>query len=54
MTIDTACGHCGKPMRITVDSDMRYDVHGAEAPALVFMPEVDWQAFTAPTIIHAY
>jgi hypothetical protein len=41
-------------MHITVDSDMRYEAHDAGADPLVFMPDVDWQTFTEPNIIHAY
>ena len=54
VTIETTCGHCDRPMRITVDSDMRYEVHNPGADPLVFMPDVDWQTFTEPNIIHAY
>jgi hypothetical protein len=41
-------------MRITVDSDMNYQVREAEADPLVFMPDIDWASFTEPNIIHAY
>jgi hypothetical protein len=41
-------------MCITVDSEMRYHVHDPEADPLVFMPDIDWQSFTEPNIIHAY
>ena len=51
--IETKCGHSGQAMQLTIDSDMR--VIQAESPdPLVFIPDIDWQAFTAPNIIDAY
>jgi hypothetical protein len=54
VTIETACGHCGQAMHLTVDSDMRVSVHDESAEPLVFMPEIDWKTFTEPNIIDAY
>jgi len=53
-TIDTTCGHCGREMRIAVDSDMNAEVQSKGADPLVFMPDVDWQAFSEPNIIGTY
>ena len=54
VTIETACGHCGRLLRITVSSDMEFSVHDQDASPLVFMPQVDWRTFTEPNIIDAY
>lgn len=54
VTIETKCGHCGRAMRLTVDTDMNISDHDAGAEPLVFMPRVDWSTFTEPNIIDAY
>jgi hypothetical protein len=43
-------------MHLTIDSDLRYQVHDADAGAepLVFLPLIDWSTFTEPNIIHAF
>lgn len=54
VVIDTACGHCARPLQIVVDSELRYHVTTPEAEPLVFEPHVNWETFTEPNIIHAY
>jgi hypothetical protein len=54
VTLETACGHCGRPMQITVDSDMNMTDYDGAAEPLVFMPQVDWTTFTEPNILDAY
>lgn len=54
VTIETECACCGRPMDIEVDSDMKVRVHEQKAQPLVFLPQVDWTAFSEPNIIHAY
>jgi hypothetical protein len=54
VTIETECGHCGQPMRISLGSDMQAPVHDEGADPLVFMPQIDWQSFKEPNIIDAY
>ena len=54
VTIDTACEHCGRSLRLTVDSDLGYEIHNDGAEPLVFEPHVDWSALTAPNIIDFY
>ena len=54
LTIETECGHCQRPMSLTLGSDLAViDQTGPETP-LVFMPQVDWETFTEPNIINAY
>ena len=41
-------------MSMTVSSDLKVSIHDQDASPLVFMPQVDWQTFAEPNIIHAY
>lgn len=52
--IDTACAHCGRPMRIGLDSAMQFNIEGSDAEPLVFEPDVDWRTFTEANILDAY
>ncbi len=52
--IHTTCAHCGQPIELTVDGDMRYHVRTPGAAPLIFEPDLDWAAFAEPNIIHAY
>ena len=52
--ISTECAHCAQPMQLTVDSNLRYQVHNETAQPLVFEPNVDWATFTEPNIIRAF
>ncbi len=52
--IQTTCAHCDQPMRLTVDSEMRYNVLTPGVEPLVFEPDLNWATFAEPNIIHAY
>jgi hypothetical protein len=52
--IETNCAHCDRPLHITVTSDMTYQVKEKGARPLLFEPNVNWDNFTEPNIIHAY
>lgn len=52
--IETECGHCGEALHIVMDSELGYRVEEAGAEPMVFSPQVDWQEFDEPNIIHAY
>jgi hypothetical protein len=54
VTIKTECGHCGRPMEIWVDSDLRHRLWEEEARPLVFQPMIDWEGFAESNIIDAY
>lgn len=54
VTIDTECAHCGRSLRLTVESELGYEVHSDGAEPLVFEPHVDWGALTEPNIIGFY
>ena len=53
--IETECAHCGQPLGMMIDSDLRYQVHSADegAEPLVFQPLIDWATFAEATIIDA-
>jgi hypothetical protein len=52
--IDTQCAHCGRTMRFVVDSTLKRRVYDRDSKPLLFEPEVNWETFTEPNIIHAY
>lgn len=54
MEVRTECAHCGQPLGMTIDSDLRYRVDQTDAAPLVFEPLIDWTTFTEPNIIHAF
>jgi hypothetical protein len=58
VTISTRCAHSGKPLQIEVDSQLKYrvqpDAARQVAQPMVFLPQVDWEAFRDPNIIDAY
>ncbi len=52
--IETECAHCGVPVHLTVDSDLKWRIREQDAVPLLFEPEIDWRRFRDPTIIDAY
>jgi hypothetical protein len=50
VALRTECAHCARPLRIKVDSELKW---GAEegADPLVFIPEVNFEKLKAPNII---
>ena len=52
--IETKCKHCGQSLHILIDSDMNWSVRELGAAPLVFIPDVDWDNLSQPTIIDAY
>ncbi|GAB4531392.1 MAG: hypothetical protein Kow0063_10600 [Anaerolineae bacterium] len=52
--VNTECAHCGQPLHMTLDSDLRYRVSQPDARPLVFQPLIDWTTFSEPNIIHAF
>ena len=53
-TIDTECAHCGRRLRMDVDSEFGWRVVQQGAKPLVFSPHVDWTTFDEPNILHAF
>jgi len=52
--IRSVCGQSGRPLRLTVASDLRWRAHASNVQHLLFVPGVDWETFRAPNIINAY
>ncbi len=53
-SIETACAHCGRPIHIEMDSELRYSVLEQDAAPLVFAPMVDFDRLEDPSIIDAF
>ena len=49
--IDSECVHCGRPLGIEIDSDLRYRAAPGAEGALVFVPLVDFARLRARSII---
>ena len=52
--IRSVCGQSGRPLRLTVSSNLSWGAPAANANHLLFVPSVDWQTFSAPNIIDDY
>ncbi len=50
----TCCSQTGREIRLRIDSEMNCQVLSAGAQPYVFEPHIDWQSFSAPSIIHDY
>ena len=50
VAIESECGHCGQPMRLSIDSELRYRVLEGDEP-MVFVPLLDFEKLKAPNII---
>jgi hypothetical protein len=53
-SIETECAHCGRPLHLEIDSDLRYSVMERDAAPLVFAPMVDFERLEDPSIIDAF
>lgn len=52
--VESECVHCRRALHLTFDSELDWRVAERGARPLLFEPDVDWQTFTAPNIIHDY
>ena len=52
--IQTECAHCGKEIRIEMDSDLNFSVSDPDASLLVFVPMVDFGTLEDSSIIDAF
>ena len=53
-TVQTECGHCGKPLHLEIDSEMNYSVLEDGAAPLVYAPLLDVTQLEAPSIIDGF
>ena len=54
LEIETSCAHCGEPIHIRMDSELRYRVLAEGADPLVYVPMVDFEQLEDPSIIDAF
>ena len=54
VAIDSECGHCSRPLRLEIDTEMSVRAASPGAEPMVFSPQIDWPRFAEPNIIHAY
>jgi hypothetical protein len=52
--IETSCAHCGQPIHIEMDSELKYRVVEEGAAPLVHVPMVDLHKLEDPSIIDAF
>jgi hypothetical protein len=52
--IETQCGHCQKPIRLEINSDMNYRVATAGAQPVIYAPMVDFDKLEDPSIIDGF
>jgi hypothetical protein len=52
--IDSECRHCAKPLALEVDEELHWRVISRGASPLLFEPDIQWDTFTKPNIIHDY
>lgn len=53
-TVETVCAKSGRPLTITISSNMEVEVRNEGAKPLVFFPQFDWKTFAEPNIIDVY
>jgi hypothetical protein len=54
LEITTECAHTHRPMRIRLDSDLRYEVLEGGSQPLVYVPMVNFSELKDPSIIDAF
>jgi hypothetical protein len=52
--IETECAHCGQPIAIEIDSELKYTVLTPGAEPVIFAPLVDFERLKDPSIIDAF
>jgi len=53
-TLETQCAHCGKAIRIEIDSELKYSIADPLARPLIFVPMVNFSTLEDPSIIDAF
>ncbi len=52
--VKSSCAHCGKPVELTIDSNLDCTVHDPDCRPVVFVPDVDLLALREESIINAF
>lgn|GEM_PF-374678 len=54
IVVKTECAHCGQPLHIEIDSEMRCRVEEAGADPWVFIADVDFSKLAEPSIVDVF
>ncbi len=54
IVVKTECAHCGQPLHIEIDSEMRCRVEEKGAAPLISVPIVDFSRVTEPSIVDVF
>jgi hypothetical protein len=54
VTIESECGHCGRPMRLEIDSSLNVLSIPTGSEPIVYFPMVDFDKLEDPSIIDAF
>jgi hypothetical protein len=54
VVVTTQCAHCGQPLHLELDSELKCRVMEGGAEPLVFVPMVDFSELQDPSIIDAF
>ena len=52
--VETECAHCGQPLHLEIDSELKVRVVEAGTEPLVFVPMLDFDKLEDPSIIDAF
>ena len=52
--IRSLCAQSGRPLSLTVASDLSWRIGGENVRPMLFVPSLDWKTFRAPNIINDY
>ena len=54
VVVKTECAHCGRSIIIELDHELNYKIVEGSEDLLVFLPFVDFDRLTEPSIIDAF
>jgi hypothetical protein len=54
VTVNTACAHCGKPMKLKIDSDLSCKTEDDGCAPIIFLPDVDLIGLADESIIQSF
>ena len=52
--IETECAHCSSPIKIEIDSDLRYKTGSEGCEPLIFIPDIDILSIKDLSIIDSF
>jgi hypothetical protein len=54
MTVKTQCAHCAEPMSLKITSNLECEILAGGAEPIIFVPHIDFDKLTDPSIIDAF